>query len=233
MKIVMALSGGLDSAVLLAKALAFGHTVTCAQVQYGSKHNKLEGEAADRVARYYGVPILSLDLRGAFVWSQSNLLRTGNAVPEGHYEEESMRATVVPGRNLVIVAALAGVAESLTADEVWLGVHAGDHFIYPDCRPAFVHAANQTVVHSTEGRVTVAAPFLHFDKARIVAMGAGLGAPFGVTRTCYTDAEIACGRCGSCVERREAFAVNGLTDPVLYSTVYELPPSPRVMKEMA
>lgn len=216
-KTVLALSGGMDSATLLAMSHKTDelHPVS---FYYASKHGSLEQQKACELALYYDLSFSMIDLTGAFSAFRSDLLKTGGAVPEGHYEDASMSRTVVPGRNLIFAAVLAGLAESVGASTVLLGVHAGDHHIYPDCRPTFVYSLNHTVQASTEGRVSVVAPFLKVTKTDILRHGLDLKVPYHMTRTCYTDDRVACGRCGSCQERLEAFAANGVADPLEYAT---------------
>lgn len=218
-KVIVSLSGGMDSATLLAKAVAAGHSVECVGMSYGSKHGRYEQECARRLCLHYGVPYRLVDLTEALGGLlSSDLLKTGGDVPEGHYEAESMRRTVVPGRNIIFASILAGRAWSAGADEVWLGVHAGDHFIYPDCRPQFFYAMRAAVREGTDGRVVLQAPFLHVDKAAILKEGLTLGAPYQLTRTCYKDQSVACGRCGSCQERLWSFRQNGVEDPLEYAS---------------
>lgn len=224
MKYLISLSGGLDSAVLLGQLVTSGPVrsgyrpadLTAVAFTYGSKHNALENRASQAVAAHYGVPWRLVDLTAAFAPFKSDLLLSGGAVPEGHYEAESMRRTVVPCRNLIFLSLLGGLAESAGAAEVYIGAHAGDHHIYPDCRPEFLTAARQAVRLATDGAVTVLAPFTGMTKGDIVRLGLSLGVPLHLTRTCYTDGEVACGRCGSCQERLEAFAQCDAVDPVPY-----------------
>lgn len=218
-KAVVALSGGVDSATALATAWDEGVRVVAAVgFCYGSKHNPHENEAARKVAGYYDTPFELIDLTGAFAGFKSALLATGDKLPEGHYEAESMRQTVVPCRNVIFSAILAGVAESRGADEVWLGIHAGDHFIYPDCRPVFFHAMRSAIKFATDDKVLLKAPFLNFPKREIIGLGKDLNVPYNLTRTCYSDRAVACGKCGSCQERLESFAYHGLNDPIEYET---------------
>lgn len=217
-KIVMALSGGLDSAVMLGKFCAEGHDVTVFHFQYGSKHNPYEKDAAQALANFYGKQLFQCDLSAVVGNFKSNLLAGQGDVPEGHYEAESMRQTVVPGRNLLFIACLAGYAESIGADLVALGVHAGDHYIYPDCRPEFISSAAGTVYLSSDGKISIATPFKAIDKTAIVRVGMRYMTPFSLTRTCYKPQSRACGKCGSCQERLTAFAAVGMDDPIPYES---------------
>lgn len=219
MKVLLSLSGGLDSTCLLAHLVKQGAQVETVSFNYGSKHNASEINAAQRIAERYQVSHTVIDLRHAMAGFKSDLLQTGGPIPHGHYEHESMRRTVVPGRNLIFASILIGLAESRGLEYVALGVHQGDHYIYPDCRPDFVNALAYTSKLATEGKVDILAPFLTHTKADIVAVGHTLNVPFELTRTCYEGGmDVACGKCGSCTERLEAFASNGLTDPILYLT---------------
>lgn len=217
-KAIVSLSGGLDSAVLLTQIAKEGFDPVCFSFQYGSKHNPYEYEMAVKLAaRFASKGLYGIDLSTTIgPHLRSDLLRTGGEIPEGHYQENTMRRTVVPGRNLMFISMLAAAAESMEAQAVFIGVHAGDHAIYPDCRPEFIKAAGDAVLTSTEGRVLLQAPFLHMTKADIVKRGLEIGTPFEFTRTCYKDQLIACGKCGSCQERLEAFELNGARDPIPY-----------------
>jgi len=224
-KVVVALSGGLDSTVLatdLQKRCA-KHLVLV-NFQYGSKHGMYEGDAANYIAAWLGhSDLVKFDLEEVFAHFNSALLRGPSPIPEGHYEAESMRQTVVPGRNLILLSILAGYAQSIGAKEVALGIHAGDHFIYPDCRPEFYLAARRAISLSSDGTVGLDAPFLHHKKDQIVALGLQFQVPFEYTRTCYKRQPRACGKCGSCQERLSAFAANGIADPLDYEVRELLP----------
>ncbi len=217
MKAIVALSGGMDSTTVLAKMINLGYSVECYAFTYGSKHNQYENIAAQKVAAYYDVPIHgAIDLSQITKWLQSNLLKSGEAIPEGHYNSESMRKTVVPGRNLMFISILAGIAESQGAACVSLGIHQGDHHIYPDCRKEFYLAAKRTVYLSSDGRIKLSAPFLGTDKTGIIKWGLAHQVPYHLTRTCYKDQELSCGKCGSCRERLEAFEINQIEDLIKY-----------------
>lgn len=220
MKVVLALSGGLDSSTLCGYYLENGFEVVPISFSYGSKHNKYENQAMYDVAEYFGLSkpkLIDLNFIGQLF--RSDLLLSGGDIPEGHYTDESMTATVVPSRNLIFASIITGYAESVGADAIALGMHGGDHHIYPDCRPSFVSALNTAVILSSDGKVKVDAPFLYYDKTEILRVGMGLEKfkiPYHLTRTCYKNQELSCGKCGSCVERLEAFSENNLEDPILY-----------------
>lgn len=217
-KVVLSLSGGMDSTTLLAYLLDKEYEVHPFLFNYGSKHNPFELQSVILIGQHYKLNIRTIDISGAFWYIQSNLMKSGGDIPEGHYNYENMRATVVPGRNSVFIAILAGIAESIGAEAVALAVHSGDHHIYPDCRPAFFSAMNQAIRLSSEGRVRLMAPFMNENKTEIIAVGLPLGVPYQLTRTCYKDQLVACGRCGSCQERLSAFADNGIPDPIEYES---------------
>jgi len=219
----MGLSGGMDSATLLGLLLEQGCEVHCCQFLYGSKHSAYESQAAVNVVKFYlekGFPVHLevFDLRQSFINFSSALLKTGGEIPEGNYTDISMKQTVVPGRNLIFISLMAGYAESIRASDVALGVHSGDHEIYPDCRPEFIVAAREVVKASTEGKVNIIAPLLAEDKTGILRIGMELNppVPYKLTRTCYKDQAASCGKCGSCVERLSAFNDLGLEDPIQY-----------------
>lgn len=226
MKAVIALSGGMDSAALLGFAKAQGMEVVRAlHFQYGSKHNQYEYGAAAAVAQHYGVPLQVVNLGELFgnLGSHSNLLLPEGDIPEGHYEAETMTQTVVHGRNMVFASILGACAWANSADIVYLGVHSGDHAIYPDCRPEFVYAMSDAVLYGTDEKVHLDAPFLDWNKTKIIEWGLQADVPFQYTRTCYKDQLISCGKCGSCQERLEAFANNGVEDPIKYESRELLP----------
>jgi len=213
---IVALSGGIDSTTVLAYVLQkYGEPVQCVSFTYGSKHNQYENEAARQVASYYKQPLMEIDLSAIMASFKSDLLKSGGKIPEGHYADANMSKTVVPARNIIFASILAGVAWSNDVPIVALGIHAGDHVIYSDCRPAFFYAMNRAILYGTE-KVRLKAPFLNVDKGSIINWGLLNEVPYHLTRTCYKDQPVACGLCGSCQERLEAFVLNHVQDPIQY-----------------
>ncbi len=157
-----------------------------------------------------------IDLTGVMAGFKSALMKDGGDIPEGHYTDESMSATVVPGRNIIFLSILAGAAWSAGATMIAIGVHKGDHAIYPDCREQFIAAMSTAIFSGTDGRVCVSAPFRDMDKISILKWGLEHDVPYTLTRTCYKDQVVSCGKCGSCVERLEAFELNEIEDPIPY-----------------
>ncbi len=220
-------SGGMDSVSVLYDAHASGAGVALVlSFHYGAKHNDRELPFAAHHARALGLrhEIVRLDFFERLF--DSALLRGGGAIPDGHYEEASMRRTVVPFRNGILLAIAAGVAESAGAGAVVIAAHAGDHAIYPDCREPFLHAMGGAVRLGTYAGIEIRRPFVALDKAGIAARGAALGVDFAQTWSCYRGGEVHCGACGTCVERREAFQRAGLADPTRYAATGPLPEKP-------
>ncbi|MFK7871902.1 MAG: 7-cyano-7-deazaguanine synthase QueC [Oligoflexales bacterium] len=215
MKTVLSFSGGLDSTVLLYHLLDQGDEVVCLNFCYGSKHNETERKSANEICRQANIPCHNIDLPFLGKLFSSDLLIGGGPIPLGHYEDESMRQTVVPYRNGILLSIAVGYAESIDADRVALANHAGDHAIYPDCRPEWVQAMNLASWHGTYNHISIHTPFTHKHKGEICELGIQLGAPLQLTWTCYQGGEIPCGECGSCNERKEAFEYTGTTDPIL------------------
>jgi 7-cyano-7-deazaguanine synthase len=147
---------------------------------------------------------------------ESDLLQSGGAIPEGHYEAENMKQTVVPFRNGILLSIAAGFAESVGAEGLVIAAHSGDHAIYPDCREEFMKPMAEAITAGTYADLEVLRPFIHLRKEGIAALGASLGIDFSLTWSCYKGGEIHCGKCGTCVERKEAFEKAGLEDPTEY-----------------
>ena len=218
MKITSVFSGGLDSTVLTYKLLAEGHSVRAVSVCYGQRHQRELGYAA-LSARKLGIPWRMIDLSVLKdVFGESSQTSDDVAVPHGHYEEEAMKLTVVPNRNMILLAVAAGWAIGQGDEAIAYAAHAGDHAIYPDCRPVFVDAMIHALRLCHYEPVELLAPFLGMTKADIVKLGADLGVPFAETWSCYEGGEIHCGQCGTCVERKEAFVLAGVVDPTEYLT---------------
>ena len=220
---VVTVSGGLDSVTLAHLLAAEGRALTFVSFDYGQRHVR-ELDFAAAAARRLGAAHHVVDLRsvGALL-SGSALTDASVDVPDGHYTDDSMRSTVVPNRNAILLSVATGVAVATGAEVVATAVHAGDHPIYPDCRPAFIEAFEHLVRVGNEGfahpDLRVEARFLDKSKAEIVGLGAALGVPFAETWSCYRGGELHCGRCGTCVERREAFELAGVEDPTAYEAV--------------
>ena len=214
-KCVVVYSGGLDSFTLLHKIIHEKEfdKIYALNFNYGQKHEK-ETLAAVKVCRDLDIPFINAVLPSeAFLGSS---LTGDKAVPEGHYEDESMRDTYVPNRNMVMLSIACSYALSIGAKEVFYGAHSGDHAIYPDCRENFLEAVNKAVIIGNYGKVIIRAPFMDWEKWEIVNCGLHLGIPYEDTWTCYNGREKACGKCGSCVERLDAFERNGRKDPMEY-----------------
>ncbi len=213
---VVLLSGGMDSTTLLALAKQNFDEVVALSIDYAQRH-KRELECAKKVAEHYGVPHKILNITNINDLIQGSSLTSNDVeVPHGHYEDESMKLTVVPARNTILLSIAAGWAISMNYAFVAYAAHAGDHAIYPDCRQNFVDALQHVFNVFHYWPVNLWAPFLNIDKADIAAKGIELGVPYELTHTCYEGGEVACGKCGSCQERLYAFDKAGQPDPVAY-----------------
>lgn len=220
MKAVAIVSGGLDSATLAYLLKSQGYELTLLSFNYGQRHVK-ELDFARRCAGRLEAVFELIDLSGVGkLLSGSALTDSSIEVPDGHYEAPNMRITVVPNRNAIMLSVAYGVAVAQGASLVATAVHAGDHHIYPDCRPEFIAAfdAMQRLAVAGFGDIQISAPFVNTTKAEIVALGASLGVPFGDTWSCYKGGAEHCGKCGTCVERREAFQIAGVIDPTSYTS---------------
>lgn len=216
MKTILSYSGGLDSTVLLYHLLSLGHEVRCLSVDYGQRHRK-ELEAAKRVTEFLDIPYQVADLKAvARLFAGSSQTSPDIAVPEGHYAEESMKATVVPNRNMVLLSLATAWAISIKSDSIAYAAHAGDHAIYPDCRPEFADALGKAIHLCDWHKVELVRPFLSLSKADIVGRGAELRVPFAMTWSCYQGREKHCGKCGTCEERKTAFYLAKVQDPTEY-----------------
>lgn len=215
---LVVLSGGLDSTVLLyhvlERARRNDELVSAVSFHYGQRHAR-ELQSAFEICDNLGVRQFTIDL-DPIPFEGSSQTSDDIAVPHGHYAEESMKQTVVPNRNMVLLAMANALAQSCGMSSVWYGAHAGDHAIYPDCRADFVKAMSLAFSHSGWEPPTLQAPFISLTKADVVTLGAKLGIPFAKTWSCYEGGAEHCGKCGTCVERREAFQLAGVEDPTTY-----------------
>lgn len=219
MKTVVILSGGMDSSTLLyfhAKEAVPGDVVKAISFDYGQRHRR-ELESAAKVCAGLGVEHLVLDIRPVAAHFGDSALLGGEPVPHGHYEDESMKKTVVPNRNMVMIAIATSVAIASGARRVSYAAHAGDHAIYPDCRPGFAEALAKAVSMCDWSEVELSRPFIDLTKTNIVTLGRLIGVPFQDTWSCYEGGEKHCGLCGTCVERKEAFVNAGVPDPTEYA----------------
>ncbi|MCU0777845.1 MAG: 7-cyano-7-deazaguanine synthase QueC [Akkermansiaceae bacterium] len=223
MKVCVLLSGGMDSVTVLYDALSSHDVLACLSFDYGAKHNAREIPFAKLHAVRHGVAhhVIPLDFMNRLF--KSDLLRSGGAIPDGHYAEESMKQTVVPFRNGIMLSIAAGFAESTGAEAVVIAAHSGDHAIYPDCREPFMQAMAAAIGQGTYANIQLIRPFIAMDKAAIARRGVELGIDFSETWSCYKGGDLHCGTCGTCVERREAFQLAGLPDPTLYEQTPALP----------
>lgn len=220
MKAIAIVSGGMDSITLAYRLRADGYDLHMLTFNYGQRHVK-EIDSAHYFANLLGAKIDTIDISNIKPLLKGSALTDEEiAVPHGHYAEESMKQTVVPNRNAIMISMAWGVAVAESADLVALAVHSGDHHIYPDCRPAFIDSMNAALRISMEGHRTeglhIYAPYLTVDKAAIASDGKKLAVPYEKTWTCYEGGDIHCGQCGACVERQEAFHLAGVTDKTAY-----------------
>ncbi|MDE7179705.1 MAG: 7-cyano-7-deazaguanine synthase QueC [Muribaculaceae bacterium] len=211
---VLVLSGGMDSVTLLhdyKERVALAVTF-----DYGSNHNAREIECARRQCELLGIEHLVIPLEFMGRYFRSSLLSGGDAIPDGHYEDENMKSTVVPFRNGIMLAVACGLAESRDLKHVMIANHGGDHAIYPDCRGGFISAMSSAMKEGTYDGVTILAPYTDITKTDIARRGGNIGVDYSLTYSCYKGGEKHCGVCGTCTERKEAFRDAGLDDPTEY-----------------
>lgn len=210
------LSGGMDSTTLLYQLLSQGHHVQALGIDYGQKHRK-ELDAAAEISARAGVSFKSADLSAVTGFLAGSALTSPDVdVPSGEYDPESMKVTVVPNRNMLMLAVALAWAISSECGTVAYAAHAGDHEVYPDCRPEFVEALARTAGLCHYEPIELTAPFLHLTKVDIVRLGARLGVPYELTWSCYRGEDLHCGTCGTCRERVNAFVRAGVPDPTVY-----------------
>lgn len=225
-KVVALVSGGMDSVAALYEAHQQYAVVGAVSFDYGSKHNPKEIPFAAWHCQKLGIPHRTIRLDFVNQLFKSDLLQSGGAIPDGHYEEQTMKQTVVPFRNGIMLSIAGGYAESIEANGLVIAAHSGDHAIYPDCREDFMKAMGDAIRLGTYAAVEILRPFIQNTKAEIARRGHELGVDFAQTWSCYKGGDAHCGTCGTCVERREAFQLAGLTDPTVYESTAPLPPKP-------
>ena len=215
-KVVVIYSGGMDSYTVLHKAIQQGLTPYALTFDYGQRHIK-EIDVAKEVCQELGVNHKIIDISAINqLIGGSSLTDSSIDVALGHYQEESMKSTVVPNRNMILLSLAIGYAVSIGAEQVYYGAHSGDHAIYPDCRPEFVEKMNDVAAIANYEKTEIFSPYLNSNKIGILKDGLAMGLDYSKTWTCYNGREHACGQCGSCVERLEAFEKNAITDPISY-----------------
>ena len=216
-KVILILSGGMDSVTLLYYLLDKGYKVEAISFNYGQKH-KRELECAKKICKLKKIPHFTIDMRFLGGLLNSSLTQKNQEVPKGYYTDKSMKKTIVPHRNLMMIVIANAIGLSKGISEVAYAAHAGDHAIYPDCRPNFVTATENVLKFSFEKQdIKIISPFINIDKTDILRIGLNLRVPYDLTWTCYDPQEDeACGKCGSCRERLEAFKSCRIADPLKY-----------------
>ena len=211
---ILILSGGMDSVTLLYDYQQ--QIALCISFDYGSNHNAREIPFARMHCERLGIRHVVIPLAFMSEYFKSSLLEGGEAIPEGHYADENMKSTVVPFRNGIMLSVAVGMAESMGLKHVMMANHGGDHTIYPDCRPEFVDSFSKAAEAGTYVGVTLVSPYTNMTKADIARRGKELGIDYAETWSCYKGGEHHCGKCGTCVERREALAAAGIEDMTVY-----------------
>lgn len=213
-KSLIILSGGMDSVTLLYdKKDEIAVAVT---FDYGSNHNKREEEFAKYHCEKLGIEHIIIPLTFIHDYFKSSLLEGASAIPDGHYEDETMKSTVVPFRNGIMLSVACGIAESRELEKVLIANHFGDHAIYPDCRKGFIDAMSEAMKCGTYKGIIIDAPYTTITKTDIAKIGKSLGIDYSKTYSCYKGGEKHCGKCGTCVERKEALRDAGIEDPTEY-----------------
>lgn len=211
---IIIVSGGMDSITLLydyKDRIALGISF-----DYGSNHNGKEIPYAKLHCNRLGIPHITIPLDFMHKYFKSSLLEGAEAIPEGHYESENMKSTVVPFRNGIMLSIAVGMAESKNLSYVMIANHGGDHAIYPDCRPEFIDAMSNATSAGSYNGVKILAPYTNITKADIARRGKQLGIDYSETWSCYKGGEKHCGKCGTCVERIEALREAGIEDTTEY-----------------
>ena len=213
---VIIVSGGMDSITLL-----YDHKDEIAlgiSFDYGSNHNAREIPFAKMHCERLGIKHITINLDFMHQYFKSSLLDGAEAIPEGHYADDNMKSTVVPFRNGIMLSIAIGIAESNNLDQVFIANHGGDHTIYPDCRPEFINAIDAAATAGTYNNVKVVAPYTKITKSDIARIGKKLGIDYTETWSCYKGGDLQCGKCGTCVERKEALRNTGIEDKTVYES---------------
>lgn len=213
-KSLIILSGGMDSVTLLYDRK--DEIAVAVTFDYGSNHNKREEEFAKYHCEKLGIEHIIIPLTFIHDYFKSSLLEGASAIPDGHYEDETMKLTVVPFRNGIMLSVACGIAESRELEKVLIANHFGDHAIYPDCRKGFIDAMSEAMRNGTYKGITIDAPYTNITKTDIAKIGKSLGIDYSKTYSCYKGGEKHCGKCGTCVERKEALRDAGIEDPTEY-----------------
>ena len=216
-KVVVIYSGGMDSFTVLNRAIKDGKQVFALSFDYGQRHVK-ELHCADHVCKSLNIKHKTIDISAINQLLAGSSLTDDIDIPEGHYEAENMKSTVVPNRNMILLSLAVGYAVSVGASQVYYGAHSGDHAIYPDCRPEFVEKMNDVCQIANYESVEIFSPYLNVSKTAILTDGLAMGLSYENTWTCYNGRDKACGKCGACQERLEAFRDNNATDPLEYES---------------
>lgn len=205
---MLVLSGGMDSTTMLWEYKE--RIAVAVNFHYGANHNEREAECARENCRRAGVELVEIDLSFMGRLFESSLLSGAEAIPEGNYDDDNMKSTVVPFRNGIMLSVAAGLAESRGLKCVMIANHGGDHAIYPDCRGGFIHAMAGAIAEGTYEHIELLAPYTNISKADIARRGVALGVDYSLTYSCYKGGERHCGKCGTCRERHEAMMAAGL-----------------------
>ena len=211
---LIVVSGGMDSMTMLYE---FKDEIAMAvSFDYGSNHNAKEIPFAQKACKELGITHVTIPLTFMKEYFKSSLLEGSEAIPEGHYQSENMKSTVVPFRNGIMLAIAAGLAESNKLNRLMIANHGGDHAIYPDCRNEFINSMNDAIANGTYDNITIFAPYTNITKSDIAKRGKELGIDYTQTWSCYKGNEVHCGKCGTCVERKEAMHDAGIEDKTIY-----------------
>jgi 7-cyano-7-deazaguanine synthase len=220
-KVVAIMSGGIDSVTMVCQLIKTGYEVNALTFNYGQRHD-IEITRAKKIAKKLGINHKVVNIKSINELIRKGSLSGDESIPEGHYSDESQKSTIVPNRNMIMLSLATGWAVTIGAKYVDYAAHTNDKTIYPDCRPEFVAAMKEAIFKSTEGAVILRAPFISLTKADVVQLGKNLNAPLELTWSCYNPQNgRPCLKCGTCIERTEAFVKNDLKDPALTGKEWE------------